>query len=164
MTLVKQPGPEATDQSCTVDTATDPTAAAAPGACSPGSSPLAAGSEGTAAAGAAMGTETDGSGRRSSRRRRQPNSRIVDELEPSEREKAWGRGRGRRKLTSDKLPEKPAIERPSGAPPRRSAASPRLPCCIWPGQLGSACIGCSVHCAAGGTGLTAMACVQVGRR
>lgn len=115
MTLVKQPGPEATDQSCTVDTATDPTAAAPPGTCSPGSSPL-AGSDGTAAAGAAMGTETDGSGRRSSRRRRQPNSRIVDELEPSEREKAWGRGRGRRKLTSDKIAtEKVTPERPSGA-------------------------------------------------
>lgn len=43
-----------------------------------------------------MGLEVDESGRRISQRRRRPNLRIHDELEPSEREKAWGKGRGRR--------------------------------------------------------------------
>eukprot|EP00892_Ulva_mutabilis_P002078 jgi/Ulvmu1/11871/UM081_0029.1 len=115
MSLVKQPGPEATDQSCTADTATDPTAALGGGR-SPSGSPHAVASDGTAGGGGAMGTETDGSGRRSSRRRRLPNPRIVDELEPSEREKAWGRGRGRRKLASDK----PVPERHARVPGGRS--------------------------------------------
>lgn len=123
MSLVKQPGPEATDQSCTADTATDPAAAPGAGARSTSGSPLAAASDGTAAARVGMGTETDGCGRRSSRRRRLPNPRIVDELEPSEREKAWGRGRGRRKIASDK----PA--------PERVTASAPLPCCHTPWRL-----------------------------
>jgi hypothetical protein len=47
-----------------------------------------------------MGLETDESGRRMSQRRRRPNMRIHDELEPSDREKAWGKGRGRRSKTT----------------------------------------------------------------
>lgn len=47
-----------------------------------------------------MGLEMDESGRRMSQRRRRPNMRIHDELEPSEREKAWGKGRGRRSKTA----------------------------------------------------------------
>jgi hypothetical protein len=66
-----------------------------------------------------MGLEIDESGRRMSQRRRRPNMRIHDELEPSDREKAWGKGRGRRSKTT----AAPPVPAPStnGVRPRASS-------------------------------------------
>lgn len=67
-----------------------------------------------------MGLEMDESGRRMSQRRRRPNMRIHDELEPSEREKAWGKGRGRRSKTTAAPPILPPASngsRPRALPP-----------------------------------------------
>lgn len=74
-----------------------------------------------------MGLEMDESGRRISQRRRRPNMRIHDELEPSEREKAWGKGRGRRSKTT----ATPPIPPPSnGFRPRELLAATTLHACM----------------------------------
>ena len=55
-------------------------------------------------------------GARRSKRRRTPNIRIVNDLEPSADEQQWGRGRGRRATRAEGQPSASASEPPRGVP------------------------------------------------